>query len=71
MYHHVKKLMYTVRVDTPDPTFGNMLLEQFRGANGELAAAMQYSVQGLMNYEDPECKDLLIRRHPGEELVHA
>jgi Mn-containing catalase len=26
MYHHVKKLMYTVRVDTPDPKFGNMLL---------------------------------------------
>jgi Mn-containing catalase len=43
MYHHVKKLMYTVRVDEPDPRFGNMLLEQFGGANGELAAAMQYS----------------------------
>ena len=28
MYHHVKKLMYTVRVDEPDPRFGNMLLEQ-------------------------------------------
>jgi Mn-containing catalase len=46
MYHHVKKLMYTVRVDEPDPKFGNMLLEQFGGANGELAAAMQYSIQG-------------------------
>ena len=31
MYHHVKKLMYTVRVDEPDPRFGNMLLEQFGG----------------------------------------
>jgi Mn-containing catalase len=39
MYHHIKKLMYTVRVDEPDPEFGNMLLEQFGGANGELAAA--------------------------------
>ena len=36
MYHHVKKLMYAVRVDEPDTTFGNMLLEQFGGANGEL-----------------------------------
>jgi manganese catalase len=27
MYHHVKKLMYTVRVDEPDPCFGNMLLD--------------------------------------------
>ena len=47
MYHHVKKLMFTVRVDEPDVRFGNMLLEQFGGANGELAAAMQYSIQGL------------------------
>jgi hypothetical protein len=38
MYHHVKKLMFTVRVDEPDVRFGNMLLEQFGGANGELAA---------------------------------
>jgi Mn-containing catalase len=28
--------------------------------NGELAAAMQYSIQGL-NCEDPEGNDLLIR----------
>lgn len=42
MYHHIKKLMYTVNIGTPDVRFGNMLLEQFGGANGELAAAMQY-----------------------------
>ena len=68
MYHHIKKLMYTVRVDQPDPRFGNMLLEQFGGANGELAAAMQYSVQGL-NCEDPARKDLLIDIGT-EELSH-
>jgi Mn-containing catalase len=68
MYHHVKKLMYTVRVDNPDPRFGNMLLEQFGGANGELAAAMQYSIQGL-NCDDPERKDLLMDIGT-EELSH-
>ena len=68
MYHHVKKLMYTVRVDDPDPRFGNMLLEQFGGANGELAAAMQYSIQGL-NCDDPERKDLLMDIGT-EELSH-
>src|SRR6476620_3877018 len=68
MYHHVKKLMFTVRVDEPDPRFGNMLLEQFGGANGELAAAMQYSIQGL-NCEDPERKDLLMDIGT-EELSH-
>jgi Mn-containing catalase len=68
MYHHVKKLMYTVRVDEPDPSFGNMLLEQFGGANGELAAAMQYSIQGL-NCDDLERKDLLMDIGT-EELSH-
>ena len=58
MYHHIKKLMYTVRIGQPDPRFGNMLLEQFGGANGELAAAMQYSIQGSENCDDPERKDL-------------
>ncbi|HXR75488.1 MAG TPA: manganese catalase family protein [Bryobacteraceae bacterium] len=68
MYHHLKKLMYTVRVGTPDPKFGNMLLEQFGGANGELAAAMQYSIQGL-NCDDPGRKDLLMDIGT-EELSH-
>jgi len=68
MYHHVKELMYTVNVGVPDPRFGNMLLEQFGGANGELAAAMQYSIQGL-NCDDPERKDLLMDIGT-EELSH-
>jgi Mn-containing catalase len=68
MYHHIKKLMYTVRVDEADSRFGNMLLEQFGGANGELAAAMQYSIQGL-NCEDPARKDLLMDIGT-EELSH-
>ena len=68
MYYHVKQLMYTVRIGRPDPRFGNMLLEQFGGANGELAAAMQYSIQGL-NCDDPERKDLLMDIGT-EELSH-
>eukprot|EP00475_Leptophrys_vorax_P030854 TRINITY_DN46549_c0_g1_i1.p2 TRINITY_DN46549_c0_g1~~TRINITY_DN46549_c0_g1_i1.p2 ORF type:complete len:156 (-),score=13.97 TRINITY_DN46549_c0_g1_i1:22-489(-) len=68
MYHHVKKLMFTVDVGTPDPRFGNMLLEQFGGANGELAAAMQYSIQG-MNCDDPAIRDLLMDVGT-EELSH-
>jgi len=59
MYHHVKELMYTVHVDTPNPSFGSMLLEQFGGPNGELAAALQYSIQGL-NCDDGPRKDLLM-----------
>lgn len=68
MYHHIKRLMYTVRIGRPDPRFGNMLLEQFGGANGELAAAMQYSIQGL-NCDDPARKDMLMDIGT-EELSH-
>lgn len=68
MYHHIKELMYTVHIGTPDPRFGNMLLEQFGGANGELAAAMQYSIQGL-NCDDPGRKDMLMDIGT-EELSH-
>jgi len=68
MYHHIKKLMYTVNVGTPDPRFGNMLLEQFGGANGELAAALQYTIQGL-NCPDLARKDLLMDIGT-EELSH-
>jgi Mn-containing catalase len=35
MCRHVKKLMYTVNMGEQDVRFGNMLLEQFGGANGE------------------------------------
>jgi Mn-containing catalase len=68
MYHHIKQLMYTVNIGVPDPRFGNMLLEQFGGANGELAAAMQYSIQGI-NCDDPERKDMLMDIGT-EELSH-
>ncbi|PTX94826.1 catalase [Verrucomicrobia bacterium LW23] len=60
--------MKRVRIGEPDPRFGRMLLEQFGGANGELAAAMQYSIQGL-NCEDPGRKDLLMDIGT-EELSH-
>lgn len=68
MYHHVKKLMFTVNIGEPDPRFGNMVLEQFGGANGELAAAMQYSIQAF-NCEDQARKDLLMDIGT-EELSH-
>jgi Mn-containing catalase len=69
MYHHIKKLMYTVNVGTPDVHFGNMLLEQFGGANGELAAAMQYTIQGWNCVDDLARRDLLLDIGT-EELSH-
>ena len=52
MFLHNKKMMYTVRVDAPDPQFAKMLLEQFGGPNGELAAALRYFTQGWVE-KDP------------------
>jgi len=69
MYHHVKKLMYTVNIGEPDVRFGNMLLEQFGGANGELAAAMQYTIQGWNCIDDLGRRDLLLDIGT-EELSH-
>lgn len=69
MYHHIKKLMYTVNIGTPDVRFGNMLLEQFGGANGELAAAMQYTIQGWNCVDDLGRRDLLLDIGT-EELSH-
>lgn len=69
MYHHVKKLMYTVNIGEPDVRFGNMLLEQFGGQNGELAAAMQYTIQGWNCVDDLGRRDLLLDIGT-EELSH-
>jgi Mn-containing catalase len=69
MYHHIKKMMYTVNVGEPDVAFGNMLLEQFGGANGELAAAMQYTIQGWNCVDDLARRDLLLDIGT-EELSH-
>src|SRR3978361_1811257 len=55
MFHHVKALQFNARVSRPDPRFANLLLEQFGGENGELAAAMQYFTQAFgakMPYPD-------------------
>ena len=64
MYHHVKKLMLTVRIDEPDPCLATC--SAVRWANGELAAEMQYSIQGL-NCEDPDREGLLMDIGRGTE----
>ena len=68
MYHTVNKLMYTVNLDNADPRFGNMLLEQFGGVNGELAAAMQYSIQGL-NCDDPEPQLIMLTASSSKTIL--
>lgn len=68
MFMHNKRLQYTVRVSEPNPRLATMLMEQFGGADGELAAAMRYFTQGL-GEDDPGRKDLLLDIAT-EELSH-
>lgn len=68
MFLHNKRLQYTVRVAQPNPGLANLLLEQFGGAQGELAAAARYFTQALAE-EDPGRKDLLMDIAT-EELSH-
>lgn len=47
MFYHIKDLQFNARVSKPDPAFATLLLEQFGGANGELAAALRYFGQAF------------------------
>jgi manganese catalase len=68
MFNHNKRLQYTVRVEQSNPGLANLLLEQFGGPQGELAAAMRYFTQALAE-EDPGRKDMLLDIAT-EELSH-
>ena len=68
MFAHNKRLQYTVRVNEPNPALANLMLEQFGGPQGELAAAMRYFTQGVAE-DDPGRKDMLMDIAT-EELSH-
>ena len=68
MFMHNKRLQYTVRVSEPNPVLASLMLEQFGGPDGELAAAMRYFTQGLAD-DDPGRKDMLLDIAT-EELSH-
>ena len=68
MFMHNKRLQYTVRVSESNPILASLIIEQFGGADGELAAAMRYFTQAL-GESDPGRKDLLLDIAT-EELSH-
>ncbi|MCP3764155.1 manganese catalase family protein [Domibacillus sp. A3M-37] len=45
MWTYEKKLQYPVKVSTCNPTLAKYLMEQYGGADGELAAALRYMNQ--------------------------
>ena len=68
MFAHNKRLQYTVRVTETNPVLANLMLEQFGGPQGELAAAMRYFTQAIAE-DDPGRKDMLFDIAT-EELSH-
>ena len=68
MFAHNKRLQYTVRVSGPNPGLANLMLEQFGGPQGELAAAMRYFTQAVSE-DDAGRKDMLFDIAT-EELSH-
>jgi Mn-containing catalase len=68
MFAHNKRLQYTVRVSECNPGLANLLLEQFGGPQGELAAACRYFTQAIAE-DDPGRKDMLLDIAT-EELSH-
>lgn len=70
MFHHVKELQFNTRVSKPDPRFANLLLEQFGGENGELAAAMQYFSQAFATKQPYPDKYDMLMHIATEEFSH-
>ena len=68
MFAHNKRLQYSVHVSECNPALANLILEQFGGPQGELAAAMRYFTQALAE-DDPGRKDMLLDIAT-EELSH-
>ncbi|CAH2715708.1 Manganese catalase [Neobacillus rhizosphaerae] len=67
MWVYEKKLQYPVRVSTCNPTLAKYLIEQYGGADGELAAALRYLNQ---RYTIPDKVIGLLTDIGTEEFAH-
>ena len=67
MWFYEKKLQYPVRVSACNPTLAKYLIEQYGGADGELAAALRYMNQ---RYTIPDPVVGLLNDIATEELSH-
>jgi spore coat protein JC len=67
MWVYEKKLQYPVRVSKCDPRMARLLLEQYGGADGELAAALRYMNQ---RYAIPDKIIGLLTDISTEEFAH-
>ena len=53
MFVYEKKLQYPIRIKNPNPALAKVIISQFGGPDGELAASMRYLSQRFaMPYSD-------------------
>lgn len=58
MWKYEKRLQYPVSISTPNPKLAQVIISQFGGPDGELAASQRYlSQRYTMPYK--ECKGVL------------
>ncbi len=58
MWSYNKKLQYPVKIKNPNPKFAQIIISQYGGPDGEMAASLRYLSQRYsMPY--PELKGLL------------
>jgi Mn-containing catalase len=69
MFVHNKRLQHTVRVAAPNPGLANLLLEQFGGPHGEMAAPCRYFTRAV-GEDDLGRRDMLFDIAT-EELSHS
>jgi Mn-containing catalase len=69
MFHHVKSLAYTVRVDSPNPVFARMLQQAIGGVEGEMRVMLQYLFQGTGSRAPGKYRDMLLNTAT-EEIGH-
>lgn len=68
MWIYEKKLEYPVKVSSCNPTLASLIIEQFGGADGELAATLRYLTQ-VWTMPIPQAKAILTDIGT-EELAH-
>ena len=47
MWNYEKRLQYPVKISQPNPQLAQVIISQFGGPDGELAASMRYLSQRL------------------------
>ena len=64
MFVYDKKLQYPVKIDRPNPKLATVIISQFGGPDGELAASMRYLSQRYsMPFDEPNGTSYRLKIH--------